>query len=101
MSKAELKKIAKKYADCLRESNFKFFKIIIFGSQVKQKANKYSDIDVAIVSDDLKKWRNRLMLWRAGRKVDGRIEPHGFTVKQFADKNNFFANEIKKTGIKI
>lgn len=101
MSTLELKKIVKIYAQKLKQSNIAYSSIFVFGSQVKNNATKHSDIDVAIVSNDLGSLKKRAQLWRVGSDVDSRIEPHGFSVKEFSDKNNSFAREIKRTGIKV
>jgi len=103
MSKTEAKKIAKKYAQALQSQNFPFFGIYLFGSYAKGSASFWSDIDIAVISDELKKNtdKNRLRLWRIRRAVDSRIEPHPFTIKDFQDNTNPLAYEVKKTGIKI
>lgn len=103
MSKIEAKKIVKEYADKLREKNYPFSAIYLFGSYAKGKAHKWSDIDVAVVSDEMKKNidEGRFLLWHIRREVDSMIEPHGFTVKDFQDKCDPMVSEIKKTGIKI
>ena len=103
MSNIKAKKIVKKYAEKLKENNYPFASIYLFGSYAKNKAHKWSDIDVAIVSDKMKRNRdkNRFLLWDLRMDVDNRIEPHGFTVKDFQDINDPMVYEIRKTGIKI
>ena len=103
MSKVEAKKIVKNYAKKLKEENYPFSAIYLFGSCAKGKSHKWSDIDVAVVSDKLKRNRdaNENLLWHIRREVDSMIEPHGFTVKDFQDDSNPMVYEIKKTGIKI
>ena len=103
MSKVEAKKIVRKYAEKLKKENYPFSAIYLFGSHAKGKAHKWSDIDVAVVSDKMKRNRdkNRFLLWHIRREVDSAIEPHGFTVKDFEDINDPMVYEIKKTGIKI
>lgn len=103
MSKAEAKKVVKKYAKKLKEEKYPFSAIYLFGSFVKGKAHKWSDIDVAVVSKELNKdWQEaRMKLWRIGADVDTRIEPHGFSPEDFKDYWNPMAHEVKKTGIKI
>jgi len=103
MSKVEAKKIVKEYAGKLREKNYPFSAVYLFGSYAKGKAHKWSDIDVAVVSDKMKRNRdkNRFLLWHIRREVDSMIEPHGFTVKDFEDECDPMVYEIKKTGIKI
>ncbi len=103
MSKIELKKIIKKYGEKLKAEHYPFSAIYLFGSQVKNKANRYSDIDVAVVSDKLKKdWnKNEDMLWEYTIDVDSRIEPIGFTQEEFNEDYNPIVAEIKKNGIRI
>lgn len=103
MSKIEAKKIVRNYAKKLREENYPFSAIYLFGSHAKGKARKWSDIDVAVVSDKMKRNRDngRFLLWNIRMDVDTRIEPHGFTVKDFQDESDPMVYEIKKTGIRI
>ena len=103
MSNAETKKIVKKYAEKLKKENYPFSAVYLFGSYAKGKTNKWSDIDTAVISDRLKTdWnRNEDVLWKYAFGVDSRIEPIGFTVKDFEDINDPMVYEIKKTGIRI
>lgn len=103
MSKINAKKIVKKYAEKLKEENYPFSAIYLFGSYAKGKAHKWSDIDIAVVSDKMKRNRDkgRFLLWHIRRDVDSMIEPHGFTVKDFQNDNDPMVYEIKKTGVKI
>jgi|SRR5680860_367206 len=103
MSNTEAKKIVKKYAEKLRERKYPFSAIYLFGSYAKGTSHKWSDIDVAVISDRLKgnRDKDRFLLWHIRRDVDSMIEPHGFTVKDFQDDCDPMVSEIKKTGIKI
>lgn len=103
MSRTEAKKIVRKYANALREANFPFSAVYLFGSRAGGRAGRWSDIDVAVVSDSLKRNRNekRFRLWDIRLDVDTRIEPHGFTVKDFANDADPVAYEIRRTGIRV
>lgn len=103
MSKVQAQKIIKKYAKELKAKNYSFFAIYLFGSYAQGKANKWSDIDVAVVSDKLKKdwWKNEMLLSHLSLDIDTRIEPHGFTVKDFQNECDPMVYEIKKTGIRV
>ena len=103
MSKTEVKKIIKSYAQVLRDRNFPVSAIYLFGSQVNGKARKWSDIDVAVVTNKLKRnyEKNRSLLYRMRLEVDDRLEPHGFTEKDFKNDADPLAYEIRKTGIRI
>ncbi|MBU1179423.1 nucleotidyltransferase domain-containing protein [Patescibacteria group bacterium] len=103
MSKTEARKIVEQYAQKLKEENYPFSAIYLFGSHAKGKAGKWSDIDVAVVSEKLKRNENvnSSLLWKLRRKVDLRIEPHGFTPKDFKNTVDPMVYEIRKTGIRI
>ena len=45
--------------------------------------------------------KNEDLLWHLRRKVDTKIEPHGFSIKDFQDISDPMVYEIKKTGIKV
>jgi len=103
MPKNQIKKIVGKYGRTLKKAGYQFSALYLFGSYAKGKAHRWSDIDVAIVTNRLKANRdeNSLLLWKMRRDVDTRIEPHGFTVKEFANPADPLAHEIKKTGIRV
>ncbi|MFH1187973.1 MAG: nucleotidyltransferase domain-containing protein [bacterium] len=103
MSKVEAKKIVRRYAKKLEKNNYPFSAIYLFGSYAQNKNNKWSDIDVAVVSDKLRKNndKNRFLLWDMRLDIDTRIEPHGFTVQDFQNECNPMASEIRKTGVRI
>jgi len=92
---------ALKYAKILRE-NMRVKRVYLFGSYAKKSSHADSDIDIAVVSDDFKgnHIENRLKLMRLRRDIDGMIEPHPFSSKEF-NKNNSLVNEIIKTGIRL
>ena len=103
MERIKIKKIVKKYSDKLKENNFPFSSIYLFGSQIKGTAHKDSDIDIAVISP---KFQNRFArnwnkLWCFRDGIDDRIEPHGFTVKDFENMADPLVYEIRKTGLII
>ena len=74
----------------------------LYGSQVTGLADKDSDIDVAIVSDDLsgdclEDW---CRLNRTANQIDVRMEVMGFRTEQFRDESPL-AWEVKTKGIKL
>jgi predicted nucleotidyltransferase len=92
-----------KYAKELEKANYPFLAIYLFGSFAKGKARRWSDIDVAVVSDKLKRNvdKNRFLLWKLRMNISNKIEPHGFTPEDFKENENPMVYEIKKTGIRI
>ena len=99
----KIKQAVLQYAKKLREENFSFSMIYLFGSQAKKKAHRWSDIDIAVISDKLKNKsaNNNLLLWKLRRDIDLRIEPHGFTFSEFENLNDPMVYEIRTTGIRI
>ena len=80
---------------------FNIEKAYLFGSYAIGKAHKDSDIDLAIVSSSFSgnSFTDNVELGKLTWGVDTRIEPVGFTPKDFEEM--IFAKEIKKVGIEI
>ena len=101
MVKRRTIKIVKKYLSYLIENRFDIKTAYIFGSYAKGNYHKDSDIDLAIVMNNLSNsFDMEVKSMTLRRKMETIIEPHLF------DKNEFnishpFANEILKTGIEI
>jgi predicted nucleotidyltransferase len=103
MSEIEVKKIIRNYAKTLKARDFPVSAMYLFGSYAKGNAHKWSDIDVAVVSNKLKRnyEKNRTIIRNICLDVDTRLEPHTFTEKEFMDNSNPMSYEIRKTGIKV
>jgi len=74
----------------------------LFGSYAKNNAHKDSDIDVALIVNQLDKDYSILntepILWRLKRQIDFRIEPH--VIARDSDYAGML-KEIQQTGILI
>ena len=91
----------KKYIVFLRENDFDIRKAYLFGSYAKGTFNDDSDIDLAVVMNNLSNsYTMQVELMKISRKFDTRIEPHPFDEADF-DSSNPFAHEILNTGIQI
>ena len=102
MSTDEVKKIVRNYAQVLRDSGFFFSSIYLFGSFASGKANKDSDIDVAIISKKIDNYLNtKMLLWKLAARADSRIEPTLIDEKDFRTFGTQMACEARKRGIKI
>lgn len=100
MDKKEALNIANKYAKAVKEK-YDYERIILFGSFVSGSYHNESDIDIAVVLNDYKNLLDiQLELMRIRRKIDSRIEPHPFRVRDF-DASNPFAHEIMRTGKEV
>ncbi|MGQ9620802.1 MAG: nucleotidyltransferase domain-containing protein [Bacteroidales bacterium] len=76
-------------------------KAYLFGSFAKGKEREESDIDIALVLENMPDFfyaQKQLMKLR--RKIDLRIEPHPIKEQDF-NALNPFAYEIEQTGIEI
>ena len=74
----------------------------LFGSYASGAATSDSDIDIAVISDDLPESYLLRMekLLRFRRNIDYRIEPHGFRSAEFFESTPF-TNRIRRTGDRI
>ena len=98
ISNSEIMNIINKYVENLSKE-IVINKVILFGSYAKNCADEYSDIDIAIISDDFSGniEKDFILAMNACKDVDLRIEPHIFTVSDC--ENNCFSEEILKYGI--
>lgn len=97
------KKIALKYAEELKKRGVSPKVIILYGSYAKGKATSYSDIDLVIISPDLRRFKpiQRLeFLSRATLNIDKPLEVLGYTPKEIPKKKgkSIFWDEITKSG---
>jgi predicted nucleotidyltransferase len=74
----------------------------LYGSFAKGTSNKWSDIDLAIVSPDFSDdlFEDRLFLMRLAATIDDRIEPRLFKEELF-NRNDPLVDEIQKNGIQL
>jgi predicted nucleotidyltransferase len=76
-------------------------KAYLFGSCAKGLDSEDSDIDIAVIINNMPDFfSTQMQLMRLRRKIDLRIEPHPIGESDFINTNPF-AYEIKKTGIEI
>lgn len=94
--------IVQKYVDKILE-NYDVEAIILFGSYAKGTEHEDSDIDIAVVTDDIENdvfdEEVKLMVLRRG--IDYRIEPHIIRIQDYKEKNDPFIKEVINTGIKV
>lgn len=89
----------KRYKHLLKQ-HVQFDQLILFGSYAKGTAHADSDMDVAVIVDELKLdyFITRPLLWKIRREIDDRIEP--ILLEKNSDDSGFIA-EIVKHGIII
>jgi uncharacterized protein len=86
----------------LENEKLRISKVFLFGSYAKNQENEWSDVDLAVVSDDFT--GNRMIDYdrfvNAILKVDRTFEPIPYKTENFTTDNPF-VNEIISTGIRI
>lgn len=101
MDKIQAPESAIKYAVYLKESTHGIRKIYLFGSYAKGTSTPDSDIDLAIVFDQLpNSFDMQLKLMKMRRNFDTRIEPHPFSAADFSPINPL-VKEILLNGLEI
>ena len=100
--KKEIVDIVNKYIAIVKE-NYDVVAIILFGSYAKGTEHEDSDIDIAVVTNDIKtdKFDEEVKLTLLRRKIDSRIEPHIIKVEDYENDETPFVVEVKNTGIKV
>jgi len=76
-------------------------KAYLFGSFASGKEREESDIDIAVIVENMPDFfSTQRLLMRLRRNIDLRIEPHPIMEQDF-NSSNPFAWEIEKTGIQV
>jgi len=74
----------------------------LFGSFVKGNTHDGSDIDIAIISNDVKGvYGERFNFMKLRRDIDLRIEPHPISINDYKKNASFIVHEIKQHGVKL
>ena len=87
----------------LAKKDKRLVKAFLFGSYAKELDNEESDIDLALVINDLddkEKFNLQVQLLLMASKFDSRIEPHPISANESIENSPFY-DEILKTGIEI
>ena len=99
----EIMDIVNKYVKVIL-ANYKVKAIILFGSYSKGTNHEDSDIDIAIITDDIKckdVFDEQINMKKLRRGIDYRIEPHLIEVNDFDNVETPFVEEVINTGIKV
>ncbi|MEI6047668.1 MAG: nucleotidyltransferase domain-containing protein [Bacteroidota bacterium] len=100
MDKGEALRIAGDYIDSI-STKYNIRQAILFGSFAKGTNHDDSDIDIAIIINNVVDIIDtQIDLMKLRRTIDLRIEPHPFMIGDF-NQSNPVVNEILKYGIVI
>ena len=90
------------YLEKLRKNGITISEAYIFGSYVKGKPDRWSDIDIAIVSPQIgeDRFEERVKLTQLAISVDDRLEPLPFNPETFLDEDPL-VKKIKNEGLAV
>ncbi len=99
----EYEPIVREYIKGIEEFGVSVERAYVFGSRIKGTDRKDSDLDVCIVSpafggDSI---AERVFLMGMAHKINDTIEPHPISPREFNNKYNLLAQEIKRTGFEV
>lgn len=94
--------LVESFLNKINEQGINVISAYLFGSYARGAENKWSDIDVAIVSSDISEdnFEETVRLTKIACRIDNRIDPVPFRPEDFVDENPLVW-EIKKDGIPI
>jgi uncharacterized protein len=98
-----INRIIRNYINSVLEQQPGLISAFLFGSFAKNNQRSESDIDIALIFDDLSdsdRFNLQVKLMMIASKIDTRIEPHPIS-KHDLLTNNPFVMEIKRTGIEL
>lgn len=94
----------KRLIEALLKKNIRADKVILYGSYAEGKNTEYSDIDIAVVSDDVGKDRieEKMLLFRLGSRIDPRLEAIPLTPRAFYEDTWVpLIYEIRTKGVEL
>ncbi len=102
----EVYRIINEYRQKLEALGIRVKKIILYGSYALGKAREDSDIDLLVVSDDLRDmdlWERLCVLGRARIGIRKPMEITGVTEEEFNSDycGTFIGDEVKSKGIEV
>ena len=81
---------------------YKIDAVILFGSYANGTNTEDSDIDIAVVSRDIKdRFDDMAKLMSLTWNIDVRIEPHPIKTDEFKENETPFIDEIIRTGVEL
>ncbi|MDD2421986.1 MAG: nucleotidyltransferase domain-containing protein [Heliobacteriaceae bacterium] len=102
MAKKPFEVSIKEYLEKVRSKNIRVNKVILYGSYATGKADKDSDIDLAIISSDFGNdcFDEAMILRKLTRGINLDISPRPYSEKQYkeAKKGDFLYDEIITKG---
>lgn len=99
---AQIKTILRRYKSELRKDRVHVTKMVLYGSYAHGKARSHSDIDVVVVSPDLRRYsplKRQEYLAIKTMCIDAPLEVIGYTPEEFKkSRRTAFGQIIRETG---
>lgn len=99
MVNAEILKAVQGYIRALKDRGIDVRYVVVFGSQVVGQPDRWSDIDVVVVSpryDTGIRFEDASLLWQVAAETDARIEPIPCGEKQWVEDDSSAVIEIAR-----
>jgi predicted nucleotidyltransferase len=100
-SLSEIKQLIRQFIPRL-QPEVRVEKVVLFGSYVNGKPNAWSDVDIAIISNDFRKfnfWEQAHFLTQRQWREFSLLEVHPYTLNDYRRASHLtFLGEIKRTG---
>lgn len=96
--------IIREFVNVLRKEGVHVHRVILYGSYVKGKPRRESDIDVAIISNDFGKdtTEEGMYLFRIAGGIDPRLEPIPISIESYENDTWVpLIYEIREKGLEI
>lgn len=99
---AVVMKNVRMFLEKVRNAGMSISEAYIFGSYAKGKADKWSDIDIAVVSPQIgnDRFEERVRLTELAMSIDDRIEPQPFNHDAF-NNSDPFVQKIVSEGLAV
>ncbi|WP_028575866.1 nucleotidyltransferase domain-containing protein [Desulfonatronovibrio hydrogenovorans] len=99
---SEIRSIVENYIQSLESSRIRIRHAILFGSRTAGRADEWSDIDIAIVSDDFEgiRFKDKEKIRKTTLATSFLLSPLPFKTSDFSDDNPL-VRHIKATGLTI
>jgi len=93
--------IATAFVDLVRTAGYRIRGAYLFGSAARGTADRDSDIDVALILENLENsFDAQVELMKLRRSIDTRLEPHPFRYED-GEGDSPFLKEILSTGLRV
>ena len=90
------------YVQALKRHNISVKAVYLFGSYLTGRADEWSDIDIAVLTDEFigDSIDFKFLLMKIARSVDADLEPHPYLTPEF-NASHPFAAEVLRSGERV